>query len=271
MVNRTVPGPCPVVIYINCSGFSTPPTTTNATAWINVLPSPAPRPPSPPPLPALEAGLAADVRQGQVPLTVAFSAAARGGHSPYAFVWDFGDGGGSLAQNPIHAYRDPGSYNATLEILDSSGRASTSTLTVSATAAPPPSRAPDQPFYSSPGNVAVLALGMAVLALAIGLAAVGRRRRMPLPPGKGGGAQGQPEGVPATPAGPPPPRSLRSRPRASPDRGPPASPPVGPPEPQFPKPTPASGAPSSPGLCARCGAPLLPRAAFCRACGAKIG
>ncbi len=264
VINRTVPGLCPVVIYINSGGSTTPPTTTNATAWINVLPVPAPAP-SPPSPPALKARLAADVRRGQVPLTVAFSAAAQGGNPPYAFAWDFGDGGGSLEQNPIHAYRSPGAYDAMVEVVDFSGRTATSNVTVNTSAATSPARAPDQPFYSAPGNVAALSLGIAVLALAIGLAALKRRWRSPPAPEEGGN-RGPGEGGPPSPGRAPPLGSAPERPPAPSHEPPPATPPG----PQGPATTPPSGAQSTKGGCARCGAPLLPRAAFCRACGARI-
>ncbi len=203
-INRTVPGPCPVVIYINSAASSTPATTTNVTAWINVLPVPAPPPPSPPPVPALEARLAPDVHQGLVPLTVALSAAAQGGLPPYTFVWHFGDRGEGLEQYPIHIYVNPGDYDVTSEVVDSSGLTATSNVTVRATAAPPPTRAPDQPFYSTPGNVASLALGIAALALAIELAGV-RRRRRPSPAAGAEAARAPPGGPRATASAPGPP------------------------------------------------------------------
>jgi PKD repeat protein len=41
--------------------------------------------------------------------------------NPVAWLWDFGDGGTSTAQNPSHLYQNPGLYTATLRITDSCG------------------------------------------------------------------------------------------------------------------------------------------------------
>lgn len=42
-----------------------------------------------------------------------------------AWFWDFGDGATSTVQNPMHAYSQPGVYNACLTITDASGCSST--------------------------------------------------------------------------------------------------------------------------------------------------
>ncbi|MEW6759002.1 MAG: PKD domain-containing protein, partial [Acidobacteriota bacterium] len=61
---------------------------------------------------------APDVDKGLVPLAVNFTGTATPSNctgSP-SYVWDFGDGATSSAQNPAHTYTLPGSYNWTLTV-----------------------------------------------------------------------------------------------------------------------------------------------------------
>ncbi|MFN7971425.1 MAG: PKD domain-containing protein [Acidobacteriota bacterium] len=56
---------------------------------------------------------------GVAPLNVAFTDLSRGG--PTSWSWDFGDGATSAAQNPVHAYRDAGTYTVTLVATNGAG------------------------------------------------------------------------------------------------------------------------------------------------------
>lgn len=48
-----------------------------------------------------------------------------------SFSWDFDDGSGSTAQNPVHAFSAPGSYDVTLTATNADGQADTSiTITI---------------------------------------------------------------------------------------------------------------------------------------------
>ena len=51
---------------------------------------------------------------GAAPLTVLFTDASTGEIDSWS--WDFGDGGTSTQQNPMHTYNDPGTYTVTLEV-----------------------------------------------------------------------------------------------------------------------------------------------------------
>ena len=54
--------------------------------------------------------------------SIAFAGTVSGGTAPYTYAWTFGDGGtatGSLS--PAHAYKDNGSFTATLSVIDSKG------------------------------------------------------------------------------------------------------------------------------------------------------
>ena len=70
--------------------------------------------------PAVNASLSAT--SGAAPLTVAFRSYAVGGLGPpYLYVWRFGDGGVSDAENTTHTFGSPGTYNVTLNVTDSAG------------------------------------------------------------------------------------------------------------------------------------------------------
>jgi PKD repeat protein len=87
--------------------------------------------------PALTAGFTASPTSGAAPLSVAFTDTSSG--SPSSWQWSFGDGGSSTAQNPVHVYSSPGTYDVGLTV--SNGSAS-NTLTRSGyivvTSSPPP-------------------------------------------------------------------------------------------------------------------------------------
>lgn len=63
---------------------------------------------------------------GPAPLSVGFSSA--GSYDPdgaiVAFDWDFGDGASSTSANPVHTYSAPGTYIASLVVVDNSGLSS---------------------------------------------------------------------------------------------------------------------------------------------------
>jgi PKD repeat protein len=67
---------------------------------------------------AAVAKFSASTQIGEVPLQVDFV-----DESPAAtsWSWDFGDGNGSMDQNPSHIYTDPGLYTVTLDITDPNG------------------------------------------------------------------------------------------------------------------------------------------------------
>lgn len=60
------------------------------------------------------ADFSANIRTGPAPLTVLFEDWSFG--EPDEWSWDFGDGGTSGEQNPLHTYTAPGSYTVTLTI-----------------------------------------------------------------------------------------------------------------------------------------------------------
>ena len=58
-----------------------------------------------------------DFTTGNVPLTVTFTdtSSASPADPPTTWLWDFGDGGTSTLQNPVHIYTVPGTYTVTLQ------------------------------------------------------------------------------------------------------------------------------------------------------------
>jgi PKD repeat protein len=65
------------------------------------------------------AQFAANVTSGDAPLTVKFTDLSAG--SPFEWGWNFGDGGTSFLQNPVHTYTTPGTYTVSLSIRSVSG------------------------------------------------------------------------------------------------------------------------------------------------------
>jgi parallel beta-helix repeat protein len=57
---------------------------------------------------------------GKAPLTVQFVDISTG--DPIEWAWDFGDGGVSSDQNPVHIYTDAGTYPVTLTVQNSAGQ-----------------------------------------------------------------------------------------------------------------------------------------------------
>jgi len=69
--------------------------------------------------------------QGEVPLTVDFSATATDPENdPVTFAWDFGDGATGTGANVSHTYETSGTFTATVTGTDSGGRSSTDTVRV---------------------------------------------------------------------------------------------------------------------------------------------
>ncbi len=78
------------------------------------------------------AGFEASPTSGSAPLTVAFTDTSTPGLCGIkSWNWDFGDGGMSVAQNPMHVYAEPDTYTVTLQVRGSlSSDTVTGTVTV---------------------------------------------------------------------------------------------------------------------------------------------
>jgi PKD repeat protein len=85
----------------------------------------------------LVASATATPTSGTAPLQVHFSGSAVGGVSPYAYAWDFGDGGTSAAAFPVHVFGS-GNYTVTLTVTDSFGVTNSTALLISVNAPPIP-------------------------------------------------------------------------------------------------------------------------------------
>ena len=65
----------------------------------------------------------ADPSSGEAPLEVQFSATGldpQGGLLTYR--WEFSEGGSTFQQSPVHTYRTPGTYTATVTVTDPQGK-----------------------------------------------------------------------------------------------------------------------------------------------------
>ena len=90
--------------------------------------------------PAPVASFTATPTVGQIPLVVAFNAAASsdpdGSISTYS--WNFGDGGTGSGVAPSHTYATAGTFTVTLTVTDNLGATDSTIRTVTTTAGPPP-------------------------------------------------------------------------------------------------------------------------------------
>jgi len=86
-------------------------------------------------LPPLEADFEANITQGTLPLTVAFKDRSDG--YPTYFSWDFGDGNYSYEKDPVHTFREKGSYNINLIINNQKQRSGRNKLDYICAGSPP--------------------------------------------------------------------------------------------------------------------------------------
>lgn len=62
--------------------------------------------------------------------TVQFTGSATGGIPPYrTWIWNFGDGSTSTLQNPTHTYVSAGTYNVSLQVIDTDGQSAINATT----------------------------------------------------------------------------------------------------------------------------------------------
>jgi len=71
----------------------------------------------------IQANFIADPWNGSAPLEVAFTDTSTGG--PSSWTWNFNDGFGSVIQNPIHIFQNPGNYSVSLQVTNIQGTPST--------------------------------------------------------------------------------------------------------------------------------------------------
>jgi|GEM_PF-1053144 len=84
----------------------TPTPTGSPTPTVGPTQTPDPNP--------LDASFTASPLSGNAPLNVQFRDSSKG--NPTSWSWNFGDGGTSIKQNPIHSYRKGGSYSIKLVV-----------------------------------------------------------------------------------------------------------------------------------------------------------
>ncbi len=82
------------------------------------------------------ASASASPASGTVPLTVSFTGSASGGNAPLTYLWNFGDGTTSTAQNPQHTYSTNGTFVASFQVTDADGDAASSNVAITASNPP---------------------------------------------------------------------------------------------------------------------------------------
>jgi PKD repeat protein len=70
---------------------------------------------------------------GNAPLTVGCRGNPSGGSPPYSYYWNFGDGTTSSDAYPSHTYNNPGNYQISLTLTDSSGASTSQSVTIQVT------------------------------------------------------------------------------------------------------------------------------------------
>jgi parallel beta-helix repeat protein len=102
------------------------------------------------PVPIFIQAILASPSRGSAPFTVRLSAQTMGTLTPFSYQWSFGDGSpGAAVANLTHTYGQPGNYNVSLTVKDSSGTTDSSTLTIVVSV-------PSNPSYTLPVIVGVL-------------------------------------------------------------------------------------------------------------------
>ena len=136
----------------------------------------------------LQALVQSTTATGSAPLVVSFTGGAQGGHPPYSYSWNFGDGSPiSTVQNPTHIFGSSGSYDVVLIVTDAGGNHAVRSTLVQ---------------IGGGTSMSSLALGLLTggLGFAAGVAAMGglslwRRRRTKKPPREGPKVESSEQGV----------------------------------------------------------------------------
>ncbi|MDX1995819.1 MAG: PKD domain-containing protein [bacterium] len=114
--------------------------------------APTPVPTSTPNIPRPIAAFTQDLSTGNAPLVVRFFNQSTGEITSYS--WDFGDGGFSNEQNPIHIYNNPGLFNVTLTVSGPGGSSNVSRqINVQSVSAPVAAFVPDRSSGTPPLNI----------------------------------------------------------------------------------------------------------------------
>ncbi|MCI4319258.1 MAG: PKD domain-containing protein [Thermoplasmata archaeon] len=113
---------------------------------------------------------------------VTFLGSVGGGTGPYFEAWNFGDGLGSAQLNTTHAYQNAGTYTATLTVVDSNGRTSAQSVTLTigpgpTRSLPPPPSTPTTSAGSGTVSAEWIAVGTVVGAVVIAAAVILSRPR----------------------------------------------------------------------------------------------
>jgi len=83
---------------------------------------------------------------------IKFHGDAYNGEEPYSWYWDFGDGGTSTEQNPIHTYTKGGSCHVSLKVTDNANNVAWAYTDFSINTAPNRPSKPEGPRTAKPGQ-----------------------------------------------------------------------------------------------------------------------
>jgi hypothetical protein len=106
---------------------------------------------------------------------VRFNLTVHGGTPPYAFTWNFADGGASTNATPTHTFRAGGTYKVSVGIADRVGGLIHRTLTV---VVPSPPSSPSVLAWLSHGvGLYTFSAALAAVAFLLAVVIMGRKRR----------------------------------------------------------------------------------------------
>ncbi|HEY6238564.1 MAG TPA: PKD domain-containing protein, partial [Thermoplasmata archaeon] len=129
------------------------------------------------PLPSVEAVLSTTTPT--VSENATFVATVNDGTGPFVFTWDFGDGTVSSNASAAHAYRSPGAFHASIEVVDGVGAVSRDSFSLLVQPAPTNSTAPVSDRAFGVPLLAWLAFGAAAVIAGVAAVWILRQRRPP--------------------------------------------------------------------------------------------
>ena len=141
-------------VTLTTQDSASPANSATSTKTIAINPAPLPG--------SLSISISSNLHSPTAGQTVTFSAAVSGGSPPYGVGWDFRDGGISVGLSTTHVFSNPGTFNVTAAVTDSSTPAHTAVTSVLVTVIQGTTPPPNGLTMSVSSNLASLTTGQTV-------------------------------------------------------------------------------------------------------------